>query len=175
MQLLNKLSEFLHKFVSLLFLKKIVVLRASSYSDAVSNFKHLEGRCFLGNLQMFRRVLLVTTSEINPNISWTLKRCYLHLSIVLFSNVLFYLETYYSKCFNTTRCIAKKKPCVKISFYYFLLQLYNRFSFCFGGALRKEPYKSLSRRTKAFDSSFFIHVLLKNGVKLVKKFETQYP
>ena len=58
MQLLNNLSEILHKFVSLFFLK-VIVLKAAS-SKPFSNFKHTQQRSFLGNLQIFRIVLLLS-------------------------------------------------------------------------------------------------------------------
>ena len=57
MQLLNKLSEILHKFVSLVFFK-IVVLKATSDSKPISNFNHLQQRSFLrrSRLQMFFKI-----------------------------------------------------------------------------------------------------------------------
>ena len=58
MQLLNNLSEILHKFVSLFFFK-VIVLKAAS-SNPFSNFKHTQQRSFLGNLQIFRIVLLLS-------------------------------------------------------------------------------------------------------------------
>ena len=57
----NKLSEILHKFVRLLLLKKkIVALKAASYSNPISNFRHLQLRSLLVKLQIFRRVLLLS-------------------------------------------------------------------------------------------------------------------
>ena len=60
MQLLNKLSEVLNKFVSILFLKKIVVLKDAFYSNPISHFKHVQRMSFWGNLQIFRRVPLLS-------------------------------------------------------------------------------------------------------------------
>ena len=47
MQLLNKLSEILHKFVIFIFFFKIVVLQAASDSKPISSFNHLHQRSFL--------------------------------------------------------------------------------------------------------------------------------
>ena len=49
--------EILHKFVSLLFFK-IVVLKACSYSKPISNFKHLQQSSFLGDLQLLEELFL---------------------------------------------------------------------------------------------------------------------
>ena len=40
-QLLKILSEVLNNFVSILFLKKIFVLKAAFYRNSISHFKHL--------------------------------------------------------------------------------------------------------------------------------------
>ena len=68
MQLLNILSEVLNKFVSIIF-KKIIVLKAAFYNNPISYFKHRQRRSFWRNLQISRRVLLM--SEIGRNISET--------------------------------------------------------------------------------------------------------
>ena len=48
MQLLNKLSEILHKFViSISFFFRIVILTTASDSKPISNFNHLHQRSFL--------------------------------------------------------------------------------------------------------------------------------
>ena len=68
MQLLNILSEVLNKFVSIIF-KIIIVLKAAFYNNSISYFKHRQRRSFWRNLQISRRVLLM--SEIGRNISET--------------------------------------------------------------------------------------------------------
>ena len=59
MQLLNKLSEILHKFViSIFFFFRIVILTAASDSKPISNFNHLHQRSFLrkSRSQMFFKI-----------------------------------------------------------------------------------------------------------------------
>ena len=60
MQLVNKLSKVLHKFVSLIFFPKYTVLKAASYSKPISNFKHLQQKSFFRSScsQMFLKMVV---------------------------------------------------------------------------------------------------------------------
>ena len=58
-RLLKIFSEVLKVYTSF-FLKKIVVLKAAFHSNPISNFKHLQRKILWGNLQIFRRVLLLS-------------------------------------------------------------------------------------------------------------------
>ena len=110
MQLLNKLSEILHKFARSLFFK-IVVLKAVSYSKPFSNFKHLQQRSSLGNLQIFRRALfLVVNSEIACNISW--KFC-IHLFVICILLMCYLLM--FSRRFNLAGDMTNLYPFIQVS------------------------------------------------------------
>ena len=58
MQLLNKLSEILHKLFHFFFFFRIVILTAASDSKPISNFNHLHQRSFLrkSRSQMFFKI-----------------------------------------------------------------------------------------------------------------------
>ena len=119
----------------LVYFSKKVVLKASSYSNPMSHFKHLQWRCFWGNFKICRRVLLLDCYFWNwPSISWIffIKMCCLYYikrainvltdSFLLSTNILFKMLK-----FNTL--YYKKKLYGKISFNLFLLQIYNSLFF----------------------------------------------
>ena len=98
-QLLNKLSKILHKFVNLLFLQNSC-LKVTSYSNSILNLKHLRQRSFFGKC-LRKYSFWVGTSDIGRNISWKLliKMYYLY-SVKDTLKIHVFLSKYYAESFS---------------------------------------------------------------------------